>query len=133
MDKSLKGRTFMCQFGPDTGEEFEIIQEFIEVNNSIAQIKMQHIGSTRTKYESIVDLMNPVYYIETTPQPVEDEDSNIFCEIEVKWVDEGFATTFKRGFKMDYQDNAILIYDKNGMLIHVINIDKVRYVTLKRK
>lgn len=133
MDKSLKGRTFMCQFGPDTGEEFEIIQEFIGVDNGTAQVKMQHIGSTRTKYETLTDLMNPVYYTETTPEPAEDEDSNPFCEIEVKWADQGFTTTFRRGVRMDYQDRAILIFDKHDALIDIININKIRNATVRRR
>ena len=133
MSNVLKGRTFMCQFGPDTGEEFEIIQEFIGVDNGTAQVKMQHIGSTGTKYETLTDLMNPVYYTETTPQFAEDRNSNAFCEIEVKWANEGISTTFKGGVEMEYQDKAILIYDENEVLIHVISIDKVRYVTLKKR
>ena len=123
----------MCQFGPDTGEEFEVIQEFIGIDNGTAQVKMQHIGSTRTKYEIITDLMNPVYYTETTPQYAEDENLTPNYEIEVKWVNDGFATTFTGGVEMEYQDKAILIYDENEVLIHVISIDKVRYATLKRR
>ena len=129
MSNILKGRTFACQFGPDTGEEFEVIEEFI----GGVKVKMQHIGSTRAKYEIITDLMNPVYYTETTPEFAENENSNPFCEIEVKWADQGFATTFKGGVEMDYQDRAIVIYDENGVLIDVINIDKVRYVTLRTR
>lgn len=133
MDKSLKGRTFTCQFGPDMGKEFEVIQEFIGLDNVTTQVKMQHIDSTRIKYEVIADLTNPVYYTETTMQPVEDEDLNTSYEIRVKWADEEFATTFKRGVEIDYQDRAIVVYDENGVLINIINIDKVRYVTLRKK
>ena len=134
MNKSLKGRTFMCKFGPDKGEEFEIIQEYVgRADHDTPQVKMQHIGSTRTEYEAIADITNPFYYTETTPQPAEEEDSNTSYEIEVKWTNEGFATTFTDGVEMEYQDKAILIYDENEVLIHVINIDKVRYVTLKKR
>ena len=133
MNKLLKGRTFMCQFGPDTGEEFEVIQEFIGIDNGTAQVKMQHIGSTRTKYEIITDLMNPVYYTETTPQYAEDEDSTPNYEIEVKWANEGLSMTITRGVEIEYQDKAILIYDENEVLTYVINIDKVRYVTLRKR
>lgn len=129
MDKSLKGRTFACQFGPDTGEEFEVIEEFI----GGVKVKMQHIGSTRAKYEIITDLMNPVYYTETTPQPAENGKSTPNYEIEVKWADEGLSMVITRGVEIDYQDNAILIYDENGVLLYVINIDKVRYVSLRRR
>ena len=129
MDKSLKGRTFMCQFGPDTGEEFEVIEEFI----GGVKVKIQHIGSTRAKYEIITDLMNPVYYTETTPQPAENKKSTSNYEIEVKWADEGLSMVITRGVEIDYQDNAILIYDENGVLLYVINIDKVRYVSLRKR
>lgn len=133
MSNVLKGRTFMCQFGPDTGEEFEVIQEFIGIDNDTAQVKLQHIGSTRTKYEVISDLMNPVYYTETTPQSAEDKKSTSNYEIEVKWADEGLSMVITRGVEIDYQDNAILIYDENGVLLYVINVNKVRYVTLRKR
>ena len=130
MDKSLKGRTFKYL---NTGEEFEVIQCFIGPDAYTHQVKLQHIGSTRITHETIANLMNPLYYVETSPQSAEDEDSNTSYEIEVKWANDGFATTFTGGVEMDYQYNAILIYDENKVLIHVINIDKVRYVTLKKK
>lgn len=133
MDKSLKGRTFTCQFGPDMGKEFKVTQEFIGLDSVTTQVKMQHIDSTKIKYENITDLMNPVYYTETTVQPAEDEDLNTSYKIRVKWADEEFATTFTNGVKMEYQDKAILIYDENEVLIYVINIDKVRYVSLRKR